>query len=178
MNFIEAPISGAFVIDREPIRDERGYFARVWAREEFAARDLTTTIEQCSVSFNPRRGTLRGMHYQTAPHEEVKLVRCTRGAIYDVIIDLRAGSPNFGQWFGVELSADNGRMLYIPKGCAHGFLALKNDTEVYYQMSYPQVPEAARGVRWNDPAFGIVWPAAPEVISERDKNYPDYSGRG
>jgi dTDP-4-dehydrorhamnose 3,5-epimerase len=175
MKFIETPLPGAYVVDVEPLRDERGSFARIWCRNEFAARGLDTAIEQCSVSFSPARGTLRGMHYQTAPHAETKVVRCTRGAIYDVIVDLRDDSPAFCKWFGVELTAESARMLYIPKGCAHGFVTLKEDTEVYYQMSVAYVADAARGVRWDDPAFNIAWPVPVQVISERDRRYPVFS---
>ncbi len=174
MKFIVTPVPGAFVVDPEPTGDERGLFARVWDRKELAARGLSTAIEQCSVSFNPRRGTLRGMHYQAPPHGETKMVRCTRGAVYDVIIDVRADSAARRRWFGIELTAENRRMLYIPKGVANGFLTLKDDTEVYYQISAPYVADAARGVRWNDPAFGIVWPETVDVISERDRRYPNF----
>lgn len=175
MKFIETPLAGAYVIDIEPISDERGFFARTWDRGESAARGLSAVVEQCSVSFNPKRGTLRGLHYQAAPHAEVKLIRCNRGAVYDVIVDLRRASGTFRQWFGIELTAANRRMLYIPKGMAHGFLTLSDDTEVYYQMSDPYVAPAARGVRWDDPAFGIDWPRRVEVISERDRRYPDFT---
>lgn len=176
MKFIPLELPGACVIDVEPRRDARGLFARTWCRSELAAQGLSTAVEQCSLSFNPRTGTLRGMHYQAPPHEEVKIVRCTRGAIYDVIVDLRPASPAFRRWFGVELSADNRRMLYIPEGVAHGFLTLVPDTEVTYQMSQAYVAEAARGVRWDDPAFGIEWPAPVELISERDRSYADFPG--
>ncbi|SRR5581483_661219 len=174
MKFIETPLQGAYVIDIEPARDERGFFARTWSRADFAARGLDTTVEQCSVSFSARRGTLRGLHYQTTPHAEVKLVRCTHGAVYDVIVDLRRHSPTFCRWFGIELTAETNRMLYVPKGMAHGFLTLTADTSVHYQISHAHVPEAARGVRWNDPAFGIAWPEPVEVIAERDRRYPDF----
>lgn len=174
MRFTDTPLAGAVVIDLEPVHDERGFFARSWCRDEFAARGLSGAIAQCSVSFNARRRTLRGLHYQAAPYEEVKAVRCTQGAIYDVIVDLRPESSTYLGWFGVELSAANRRMLYVPKGVAHGFLTLSDATEVYYQISEPYVAHAARGVRWNDPRFGIEWPAPPEVISERDRSYPDF----
>lgn len=174
MKFIPTAIPDAFVVDVEPHRDERGLFARTWCRRELAAQGLSTSLEQISLSFNPRKGTLRGMHYQAPPHEEVKVVRCTRGAIYDVIVDLRSSSPAFRQWFGVELNEDNRRMLYIPERLAHGFLTLAPDTEVSYQISREYVPEAARGVRWNDPAFGIGWPSTVEIMSERDRTYPDF----
>lgn len=174
MIFTPTELAGAFVVDVEPRQDERGLFARTWCREEFAAHGLSDALAQCSVSFSPRPGTLRGMHYQAPPHEEVKIVRCTRGAIYDVIVDLRPASPTFRRWFGLELDADNRRMLYVPEGCAHGFVSLVADTEVDYRISQAYVAEAARGVRWNDPAFGIEWPRAVELISERDRSYPDF----
>lgn len=174
MIFRETPLSGAFVIDIEPAADNRGFFARTWCADEFSAHGLATDISQCSVSFNHATSTLRGMHYQNAPHDESKLVSCRAGALYDVIVDLRVDSPSYCQWFGVELSADNHRMLYIPPGLAHGFLTLQPATEVLYQISGRFVPEAARGVRWNDPRFSIDWPAAPQVIADRDAQYPDY----
>ena len=174
MIFRETPLPGAFVIDIEPAADHRGFFARTWCADEFSAHGLAPEITQCSVSFNRAVGTLRGMHYQSAPHDETKLVSCRAGALYDVMIDLRLDSPNYCQWFGVELSADNHRMLYIPAGLAHGFLTLQPDTEVFYQISGRFVPEAARGVRWNDPRFGIIWPHPPQIIADRDANYPDF----
>ena len=173
MIFKETPLSGAFVIEAERREDERGFFARTWDQQEFEAHGLNPSVVQCNTSFNTKRGTLRGMHYQAAPHEEAKLVRCTRGAIYDVIIDLRRDSTTFKQWAATELTADNYRMHYVPEGFAHGFLTRKDRTEVFYQMSQFHVPASARGVRWDDPAFGIQWPIAVEVISDRDKNYPD-----
>src|SRR6478735_6768314 len=151
-------LPGAFIIDVERHQDERGFFARTWSGEEFRAHGLSDQLTQCSLSFNHRKGTLRGMHYQAAPHGEIKLVRCTAGAIYDVIVDLRPDSPAFRHWVGVELTADNRRMLYIPDGCAHGFQTLQPASEVFYQITGPYVPDAGRGVRWNDPAFGIDWP--------------------
>lgn len=174
MKFIETPLAGAYVIDVEPIRDARGFFARTWSREAFAARGLVTAVEQCSISFNPRRRTLRGMHYQAEPHAETKIVRCLRGSIYDVIVDLRPTSATFRHWFGIDLTAENRRMLYIPKGMAHGFLTRQEETEVCYQMAEPHVADAARGVRWNDPAFGIAWPEPVEVMSERDRSYANF----
>jgi dTDP-4-dehydrorhamnose 3,5-epimerase len=167
-------LPGAFIVRPEPIADERGFFARTFCREEFVAQGLNPNLAQCSVSFNKRRGTLRGMHYQKAPHEEDKLVRCTMGAIYDVLVDIRPGSPTFRRWSGVELSAENRTAVYIPKGFAHGFLTLSDDTEVFYQMSEPFQPECAAGVRWNDPAFGVSWPADVRVISDRDQAYPNF----
>jgi dTDP-4-dehydrorhamnose 3,5-epimerase len=177
MIFTETPLAGAFVVEPEPKPDERGFFARIWCREEFEAHGLDTALAQCSISFNRRAGTLRGMHYQAAPHEEVKLVRCTAGSLLDVIIDLRPGSPTAGRHFAVVLSAANRRMLYVPRGFAHGYQTLEDDTEVAYQISEFYHPELARGVRWNDPAFNIDWPAAAErIISPRDAEYPDYTG--
>lgn len=162
-------------MEPEKFEDERGFFAHSWSEREFALRGLPSRLVECSISFNRKRGTLRGMHYQAAPHGQVKLVRCTMGSIYDVIIDLRPGSPTFKQWVGVELAAGNHRMLYIPKDFAHGFQTLENKTEVFYQMSDVYAPESARGVRWNDPAFGIAWPAARNrIINERDGTYPDF----
>jgi dTDP-4-dehydrorhamnose 3,5-epimerase len=171
----ETPLQGAFVVQPEPVRDERGLFARTFDREAFAARGLACGVEQSSVSFNLRAGTLRGMHYQAEPDGEEKLVRCVRGAIHDVIVDLRPQSPTFRGWFGVDLDEDNRQALYIPKGMAHGFLTLSDGAEVLYQISTPYVPEAGRGVRYDDPAFAIDWPGAPSVISERDRTYPDFA---
>ena len=175
MIFKETKLKGAFIIDMEPIEDERGFFARSWCREEFEAHGLNPQLAQCNISFNKRKGTLRGMHYQKPPHEEAKLVRCTMGAIFDVIIDLRPGSSTCNQWLGTELTAKNRRMLYIPEGCAHGFLTLEDATEVFYQMSTHYVPDSASGVRWDDPAFNINWPEQPQMISQRDQSYPDFS---
>ena len=174
MIFSEAPIPGAYVIDPERLEDERGFFARTWCRREFKAHGLTSELAQCNISFNKRKGTLRGMHYQTAPHAEARLVRCTAGAVYDVIVDLRPASVSFKHWFPIELTADNHRMLYIPEGLAHGFLTLRDDTEVFYQMSEFYTPEFARGVRWNDPAFAIEWPEKIQVMADRDRLYPDF----
>lgn len=162
----------------ETIGDERGWFARTFDAEVFAAHGLDPAVVQCNVSYNARAGTLRGMHFQADPHGEDKLVRCQRGALFDVIVDLRADSATRGQWFGVELTPENGRSLFIPKGFAHGFQTLADDTEVHYQMSTPYVPGAGDGVRWDDPAFGIEWPPAPaggRIISERDAAYPDHA---
>lgn len=173
MTFSETRLAGVFVVGLQKMEDERGYFARSWCREEFSAHGLDDALVQCNVSFNRKKGTLRGMHYQAAPHGESKLMRCTRGALYDVALDLRADSATFLRWVGVELTQDNGKMLFIPKGCAHGFQTLADDTEIFYQMSQLYVPEAARGVRWNDPLFGIRWPEEVRRISERDRDYPD-----
>jgi dTDP-4-dehydrorhamnose 3,5-epimerase len=177
MRFQETKLRGVMVIDLDMIRDERGFFARTWCRREFEAQGLNANLAQCSVSHNRLKGTLRGMHYQAAPHVEAKLVRCVSGAIYDVALDLREGSATFGQWVAAELSAANRRMLYVPEGVAHGFQTLEDDTEVFYQMSEFHHPESARGVRWDDPAFGIVWPVAGAILSERDASCPDFRGR-
>jgi len=172
--FEETEIKGAFIVKPERIEDERGYFARTWCKNEWTVRNLETRLLQCSVSFNKIKGTLRGMHYQAEPYGEVKLVRCTRGRIYDVILDLRRDSVSYGRWLAFELSAENGLMLYIPKHVAHGFQTLEDSSEVFYQISEVYVPTAARGVRYNDPAFAIKWPHAVTNISERDANYSDY----
>lgn len=172
MIFRETPLAGAFVLEAERIEDERGFFARSYSREEFAAHGLDPDIAQCSISFNHRRGTLRGLHFQTAPFEEVKLVRCTRGSIWDVIVDIRPGSPTRGRHFAVELSAEARNALYIPKGFAHGFITLEDEAEVFYQISAPYSAEHARGYRWDDPTFAIPWPEPATVISERDRNLP------
>jgi dTDP-4-dehydrorhamnose 3,5-epimerase len=174
MIFRNAGIRGAWVIEPERLEDERGFFARTWDLEEFAKRGLNPRLAQCSISYNRVRGTLRGLHYQAAPYEEAKLVRCTAGAIFDVVVDLRPESPSFRDWFGIELSADNRLALYVPEGCAHGFLTLEDDSEVHYQISQSYVPEAGRGLRWNDPAFAITWPGEVVVINERDSSYPDF----
>ena len=175
MIFKETELAGAFVIEPKTIPDDRGFFARTWCKREFEAQGLNPNFVQCNISFNIKKGTLRGMHYQIAPYEEAKLVRCTMGKIYDVIIDLRPDSPSFKQWFSSELSAENRKMHYVPEGFAHGFLTLQDSTEVFYQMSQFYEPEYARGVRWNDPAFNIAWPAEISVISEKDKHYSNYS---
>jgi dTDP-4-dehydrorhamnose 3,5-epimerase len=172
--FRETPLAGAYVIEPEPREDDRGFFARVWCDAEFAAHGLDTKIAQSSISWNRRRGTLRGMHFQGPPHEEVKLVRCIRGALYDVIIDLRPASPTFTQHVAVELNAENRRALYIPRGFSHGFQTLEDDTEVLYQISEPYAPGSARGVRFDDPAFGITWPVRNPIMHERDRYYPDF----
>jgi dTDP-4-dehydrorhamnose 3,5-epimerase len=175
MRFTETELAGAFVIDLERREDDRGFFARAWCEEEFAAQGLDTRVSQCNVSFNERRGTLRGLHYQVPPHAEVKIIRCTSGAVYDVIVDLRPESQTYTRWIGVELTADNRRMLYVPEGFAHGYVTLEDETETYYQVSAPYAPEAERGARWDDPAFGIEWPEAEQlVISEKDRNWPDF----
>jgi dTDP-4-dehydrorhamnose 3,5-epimerase len=173
--FIETKLKGVFIMEPERLEDERGFFARTWCQREFEAHGLNPRLAQCSISFNKRRGTLRGMHYQAAPYEEARLVRCTMGAIYDVAIDLRRSSAAFKQWTAVELTADNRRMLHIPEGFAHGFQTLEDDTEVLYQMSEFYHPESITGVRWDDPAFEITWPEEVKVISARDRQYPDFA---
>lgn len=174
MKFERTPLHDAFVVRPEPMPDERGFFARAYCDAEFAAHGLHTAWPQCNISFNHRAGTLRGMHWQEAPHGEVKLVRVTRGAIHDVIVDLRPESPTRLQHFGINLTAENRTMLYIPEGFAHGFITLTDNTEVFYHMGSAYVPGAARGARHNDPAFKIDWPVEVAVISERDCTYPDY----
>lgn len=174
MIYRECKLSGAFVIDLERREDERGFFARSWCREEFAAHGLSTRLAQCNVSASRRRGTLRGMHYQVKPYEEAKLLRCTRGAVYDVMIDLRPESSTYLQWEAVELRADTYRMVYVPEGFAHGFQALEDGTEVFYLVSAPYRQDHERGVRWNDPTFGIHWPYPAPILSARDRQHPDF----
>ncbi len=174
MRFVSTSLAGAYLIEPEPIMDERGLFARTWCRNEFAKIGLNPNLVQCNISYNKVRGTLRGMHFQKAPHAEEKLVRCTQGGIYDVIVDLRHGSQTFTQWFGVELNAENRNALYVPEGFAHGFITLMDDTEVLYQMTEFFHSECAAGARWDDPAFSIKWPCIVNMISERDQNYPDF----
>jgi dTDP-4-dehydrorhamnose 3,5-epimerase len=174
MVFTETGLKGAFFIDIERREDERGFFARSWCRREFAAHGLAPEFVQGNISQNRMKGTLRGMHYQAHPHEEAKLVRCTRGAVYDVIIDLRPDSATFLRHVGAVLTDDNHRAIYVPEGCAHGFLTLAGNSEVVYEMAQFYEPTAGRGVRWNDPAFGIAWPEPVVMISERDRTYPDF----
>jgi dTDP-4-dehydrorhamnose 3,5-epimerase len=174
MKFSKCKLSGVFIIDIEPIKDNRGIFARLWCKDEFEQQGLVTELSQCSLSFNQFKGTLRGMHYQSVPHAETKVVRCTRGSIFDVVIDLRPQSPTYKQWFGLSLSANNYQMIYIPEGLAHGFITLEPATEVFYQISVPYAPQSACGVRWNDPGFNIDWPMVPSVISPKDANYADF----
>lgn len=176
MIFRETKLAGAFVIEPERLKDVRGFFARTRSEAEFASRGLVSRFVESNISFSEKAGTLRGMHYQEAPHGQVKLVRCTAGAILDVIIDLRPASPTYKQWDSIELSAENHLMLYVPVDFAHGFQTLVDDTEITYQMSAPYHPESSRGVRWDDPAFGISWPAAERVIIARDREYPDFFG--
>jgi dTDP-4-dehydrorhamnose 3,5-epimerase len=174
MKFEQTAIPGVWLVDLEPHKDSRGFFARTWCAEEAAAHGLNSACSQCSVSFNQHRGTLRGMHWQAEPCAEAKWIRCIRGAVWDVALDLRPDSSSYGKWVGVEISADNRRMIYIPAGVAHGFQTLENDTELFYQMSEPYVPGLARGVRWNDPAFGIAWPIVNPVMSDRDQTFEDF----
>ena len=172
--FTEARLKGAFLIEPERLEDERGFFARTWCQQEFAEHNLNPNLVQCSISFNKTKGTLRGMHFQDPPFEETKLVRCTMGEIYDVIVDLRRDSATFKEWFATQLSAANRMMLYIPPGFAHGFQTLQDDSEVFYQMSEFYSPQHARGLRWDDPAFSIDWPNARRTISERDQSFPSF----
>ena len=174
MIITQTPLKPACLIDIKPACDERGYFARTFCQDEFARHGLPGGFVQCSLSFNRRRGTLRGLHYQAEPCPEGKLVRCTRGAIFDVMLDLRRSSPSYCRWFGVELSADNARAVYIPPGFAHGFQTLSDDAELFYQMTAAYLPELARGARWNDPAFAIAWPLADPILSPRDAGFPDF----
>ena len=177
MTFHETKLPGVFEIHLEPLPDERGFFARCWCQEEFENMGLNTRVAQCSVSFNTRKGTLRGIHYQAAPYSETKVVRCTRGAIYDVVVDLRPDSPAFKEWVAVVLTASNRHMVYVPEGCGHGLMTLEDETEVFYQISKFYNPKSARGVRWDDPAFQIAWPEKVEVISEKDRTYPDFESQ-
>jgi dTDP-4-dehydrorhamnose 3,5-epimerase len=174
MIFRKVGLGDACLIQADPVVDDRGFFARTWCKKEFGEQGLNTDLVQCNVSRNRLRGTLRGMHLQVAPHREAKLVRCTRGEIYDVIIDLRRSSPTFKKHYGVFLRGNELAMLYVPEGFAHGFLTMEDDSEVFYQMSEYYSPAAARGVRWDDPAFGIQWPGAVTVISERDRSHPPF----
>jgi dTDP-4-dehydrorhamnose 3,5-epimerase len=177
VRFKELPLAGAFLIEPEPTCDERGFFARTWCREEFAAHGLTAAWVQANVSFNRRAGTLRGLHYQEAPYEEVKLIRCTAGAVHDVIVDLRPGSPTYGCWAAVGLSAAGGAMLYVPRGVAHGFQTLVDGAELFYLMSESYRAEYARGVRWDDPSLAIDWPPSrTRFVSPRDRSFPDLAG--
>jgi dTDP-4-dehydrorhamnose 3,5-epimerase len=171
MRFVPTPLEGAFTVEIQRIEDERGFFARSFCQEEFRARGLDPVVAQCNVSFNQRRGTLRGLHFQDKPHEEAKLVRCTRGVIWDVIVDIREGSATRHRWYAVELSAENRRALYVPRGFAHGFQTLVDDSEVLYQMAEFYHPESARGLRWDDPEFSIPWPIPNPILSSRDTSY-------
>jgi len=172
MQYTPSRIAGAWIMDITPIHDARGFFAMTWLPDELRQRGMNPSLAQCNLAFNHQRGTLRGMHFQKAPHAQAKIVRCTRGALLDVVVDLRPDSPTFKQWDGIELTADNRRMLYMPEGIAHGYITLVDDTEAYYHASSPWVREAESGVRWNDPAFAIQWPMPPSVISEKDQGWP------
>lgn len=173
MHFRELDIGGAYMIDVEPNVDERGFFARTYCAREFEERGLVATIAQCSTSFNARRGTLRGLHYQAPPHGEARVVRCTAGAIFDVLVDLRVKSPTYRKWRSVELSSSNRRMVYVPPGVAHGFQTLEDDTEVFYQISVEYVASLSRGIRWDDPQLAIGWPFANDrILSPRDSGFP------
>lgn len=174
MIFKETRLKGAYIIELEPIEDERGSFARSFCHREFEKHGLNPRIAQCNISYNKKKGTLRGMHFQVAPHEEAKLVNCVKGAIYDVIIDLRPDSATYCQWFALMLGARDYKMLYIPEGFAHGFQTSEDDTAVFYQMSEFYYPECARGVRWDDPAFAVRWPPSERTISDKDTSYPDF----
>lgn len=172
MTFEECEIAGAWIVDIEPREDERGFLARGWCADEFAAHGITASLAQINICSSVRRGTLRGLHYQLSPRDECKVARCTRGSVFDVVLDLRPGSPTRHRWLGVELTARNRRSLVIPEGCAHGFLTLEEDTELQYLTSVSYTPNAATGVRWNDPAFAIDWPMEPVVLSDRDRAWP------
>jgi dTDP-4-dehydrorhamnose 3,5-epimerase len=176
MTFAELPLKGAFTIDITALNDDRGFFARTWAADVLVERGLDPTVVQCNIAWNPKKGTLRGMHFQRPPYDEVKIIRCTRGALYDVIIDLRRDSPTFCKWTSVELDGDSRRMLYVPKGFAHGYITLTDDVEAYYHVSAPYTPASADGVAWDDPAFGIKWPLQPTVMSDRDRTWPRFNG--
>jgi dTDP-4-dehydrorhamnose 3,5-epimerase len=175
MTFEETGVDGVWLIGVDPHVDERGFFARTWDEGEFARRGLDHVLAQCSISHNRVRGTLRGLHFQSAPHEEAKLIRCTAGAIFDVAVDLRPDSPTFTRWIGIDLTAENRAQLYVPRGCAHGFMTLEDGSEVFYQIAGAYAPEFASGVRWNDPAFDISWPIEPVVMNDRDRAYPDFA---
>ncbi len=175
MHFEKTELNGAFIIDINEIIDKRGFFARAWCQQEFEEYGITSKLVQANISFNRRKGTLRGRHYQCAPYEEAKLVRCTRGGIFDVLVDLRPSSPTYTKWIGVELTAENHRMLFVPEGFAHGYQTLLDDTEVFYQVSEIYMPNAENGARYDDPAFGITWPLEALVISDKDAGWPLYS---
>lgn len=174
MIFTPIPLAGAYVLTMEPIADDRGFFSRVFCTREFTEHGLNPAVAQASMSYSRKRGTLRGLHYQKPPHEEVKLVRCTRGAVWDVMVDIRPDSPTRAQWFGATLSVENRTMVYVPEGFAHGFITLEDDSEIFYQMSVPYSPGTSAELRWNDPAFGIEWPLEPVVISDKDRLAGDF----
>ncbi len=166
-------LKGVFIIDLDPIQDDRGFFARCWCKKEFEKHGLNPNLSQCNLSVNNKRGTLRGLHYQLAPFQEIKLVRCTRGSIYDVVVDMRLDSETYQEWISVELSADNRRMLYVPEGFAHGYQTLEDNSEIFYQVSECYHPECEIGVRWDDPVIGTTWPEADRIISAKDRAWPD-----
>ena len=175
MTFVETPVSGAYLIAPEPRGDDRGFFARIWCQDEFARRGLNAAFVQCNDAFSVQRGTLRGLHYQVAPFAEVKLVRCIRGAVFDVVVDLRPQSPTYRGWYGAELTAVNRSMLYVPEGCAHGYLTLEDASEVVYPVTRPYHPAAERGIRWNDAQFRIEWPMTRGlIVSPKDEQWPDF----
>jgi dTDP-4-dehydrorhamnose 3,5-epimerase len=176
VKFAQTPLAGAYVIEPEPREDARGFFATLFTHKDFAALGLKADVVECAISYNRAKGTVRGMHYQAQPQEQPKLVRCTRGSMYDAIVDLRRHSPTFQKWFAVELTARNCKTLYIPEGMAHGFQTLEDETEVLYHLYASYAPDCERGVRWNDPAFGIRWPLKVSIISARDESYPDFKG--
>ena len=172
----DTKLEGVFVVEPERFEDERGFFAPSFSAKEFAAKQMATHFVENNISYSKSRGTLRGLHYQAAPYGQAKLIRCTRGAIFDLAVDLRPESRTFKQWFGVELTAENRSLVYIPGDCGHGFQTLLDDTEVFYMVSQPYVPESGRGFRWNDPAFGIEWPdVGPRILVDRDQEYPDFT---
>jgi dTDP-4-dehydrorhamnose 3,5-epimerase len=176
MAFVETAVEGAFILEPEPKTDHRGFFARIWCQDELESRGLIASFVQCNSSFSHRRGTLRGLHYQGAPHEEVKLIQCVRGAIFDVVLDVRPGSRTFGRWIGTELTDDNRKLVYVPKGCAHGYLTLRDGAEVIYPVTALYHPEVEHGIRWDDPRFGIEWPAVgPLTMSDKDRQWPDFA---
>lgn len=175
MIFTETNLKGAFIIDVKRLEDERGFFGRSWCKNEMEEHGLNANVVQANVSFNHKKGTLRGMHFQFSPYQETKLIRCTKGAIFDVIVDLRKDSPTYKQWIGVELTEDNFRMLFVPEDFAHGFITLYDNTAVTYQVTQFYTPGAEGGIRWDDPAIGIQWPIPIEVISAKDKNHPNYN---
>ena len=174
MIFTQSALAGAYIIEPEPLKDDRGFFSRTFCVNEYTELGLNPHIVQCNISYNHIKGTVRGMHYQLAPHREVKVVRCTRGSIYDVIVDLRSDSATYKQWVGVELTADNGKQLYVPTGFAHGYQTLEDSSEVSYQVSEFYSPQSEQGVRWNDPAFAITWPLKVHSISDKDMNHPEF----
>ena len=175
MIFIETKLKGAYIIEPKKLEDERGFFARIWDKDEFSKMGLDSKIVQSSISLNKKKGTIRGMHYQSKPHEESKIVKCVRGKIFDVLIDLRPNSETFKEWFSIELTEDNYKMVYIPKGVAHGFQTLEDNTEISYNISNFYNPRSSKGVRWNDKKFGIKWPLKVSIISQRDASYPLFS---